>query len=411
MSFAVIDFETTGLVPERTDRVVEVGIVLTDDRGGIEHEWTTLVNPHRDVGASHIHGIAAGDVLDAPDFADISDYLLEMIRGHVVVAHNASFDMRFLHRELQLAKYDVPVRPTALCSMKWAGRMMGAAKLSHCCEALGIKLTNAHSALGDAHAAAELLPHLINSCRISRDWREDLERCASFGWPISLGRVARAIAVHRGQALSDPHSWLRSVLRAAWIPAQPEDEGSYMVMLDNALLDRSISRSEGKQLMATAEAAGLSRGTVARLHQDYLRAVATEALADGVVTDEERSELIAVANVLGFGSPHVDEALAWAKDESAQHSAGNTEFALHPGDRIVFTGEMKRGRDEWVSMICKAGLATGGVAKSTRLVVAADPDSQSGKAANARQYGIPIISEEAFERFFASYQAAAEPSE
>lgn len=56
MPLAVIDFETTGLVPERTDRVVEVGIVLTDDDGGIEHEWTTLVNPHRAVGASHIHG-------------------------------------------------------------------------------------------------------------------------------------------------------------------------------------------------------------------------------------------------------------------------------------------------------------------------------------------------------------------
>ncbi|MED5813439.1 exonuclease domain-containing protein [Mycolicibacterium sp. 050232] len=404
MPFAVIDFETTGLVPERTDRVVEVGIVLTDDRGRVEDEWTTLINPHRDVGASHIHGISAADVLDAPDFADISDHLLEMISGRVAVAHNASFDMRFLHRELQLAKYDVPTRPTALCSMKWAGRMMGAAKLAHCCEALGIKLTNAHSALGDAHATAELLPHLINSCRRSRDWREDLARCATFGWPISLGRIARAIAVHRGQSTSDPHSWLRSVLRAAWIPAQPEDEASYMVMLDNALLDRSISRSEGRQLMATAEAAGLSRGTVARLHQDYLRAVATEALADGVVTDEERAELISVANALGFGSPYVDEALAWATEEAQHDGADSTKFTLHPGDRIVFTGEMKRSRDEWVSMICTAGLATGGVAKSTRLVVAADPDSQSGKAAKARQYGIPVVSEEAFEGFFASYQ-------
>lgn len=35
-----------------------------------------------------------------------------MIRARVVAAHNASFDMRFLHRALQLAKYDVPTRPT-----------------------------------------------------------------------------------------------------------------------------------------------------------------------------------------------------------------------------------------------------------------------------------------------------------
>lgn len=179
-----------------------------------------------------------------------------------------------------------------------------------------------------------------------------------------------------------------------------------MVMLDNALLDRSISRSEGKQLMATAEAACLSRGTVARLHQDYLRAVATEALADGVLTDEERAELDAVANALGFGPPYVDEALAWATDGARDNNADSAGFVLHPGDRIVFTGEMRRSRDEWVSTICAAGLATGGVAKSTRLVVAADPDSLSGKAAKARQYGIPVVGEEAFERFFASYQAA-----
>lgn len=37
MPFAVIDFETTGLVPGRADRVVEVGIVLTGG-GGMEHE-------------------------------------------------------------------------------------------------------------------------------------------------------------------------------------------------------------------------------------------------------------------------------------------------------------------------------------------------------------------------------------
>lgn len=407
MPFAVIDFETTGLVPERTDRVVEVGVVLTDDDGRIEHEWTTLVNPRRDVGATHIHGIPAGDVLDAPDFGDISDYLLEMLSGRVLVAHNASFDMRFLHRELQLARYELPSRPTALCSMKWARRMIGAVKLAHCCDALDISLSQAHSALGDAHATAELLSHLLASCCGFPEWLEDIAHCSSYTWPPSFGRAARAMAVHRGQAVADPHAWLRSVLRAAWIPATAEDEASYMVMLDNALLDRSISRSEGRQLLETAEAAGLSRGTVTRLHQDYLRAVAVEALADGIVTDFERAELEAVALALGFGAPYVDEALEWAAAADASSRQESSKgLVLQPGDRVVFTGEMNRGRDEWVSAITAAGLASGGISKSTRLLVAADPDSQSGKAAKARQYGIPVVGEEAFEQIFAKYQAS-----
>lgn len=403
MSFAVIDFETTGLVPERTDRVVEIGVVLTDDYGRIEHEWTTLVNPRRDIGATHVHGIQGSDVVDAPEFGDVSDYLIEMLTGRTIVAHNASFDMRFLHAELQRARYSILERPRAMCTRKWGGRMTGAAKLSHCCEALGISLTNAHCAIGDAHATAELLPHLIGYCGSSAEWFTDLSSSATFTWPASQGRSSQR-TVHRGETAADPQSWLRSVLGAAWIPATPEDEASYMLVLDNALLDREISRSEGKQLAATAEAAGLSRGTVARLHQDYLRAVATEALADDVVTADERAELMAVAHALGFGKPYVDEALAWAKANKPSAATETGGFALQPGDRVVFTGEMNRGRDEWVSLITAAGLASGGISKSTRLLVAADPDSQSGKAAKARQYGIPVVGEASFERIFEKYR-------
>jgi DNA polymerase-3 subunit epsilon len=77
MSFAVIDFETTGLVPERTDRVIEVGIVLVDLDGRMESEWTTLVSPSRDVGASHINGLTAADLLDA--FAHVFEDAIEAV--------------------------------------------------------------------------------------------------------------------------------------------------------------------------------------------------------------------------------------------------------------------------------------------------------------------------------------------
>ncbi|MGB0876602.1 MAG: PolC-type DNA polymerase III [Mycobacterium sp.] len=109
-----------------------------------------------------MHGIIAGDVLDAPHFAHISDYLLSLLCGRVAVAHDASFGMPFLHREPELPHYDVADRPKALCCMKWARRTIGAAKLAHCCEAFGISLNDAHSALDDARATAALSPHLIS---------------------------------------------------------------------------------------------------------------------------------------------------------------------------------------------------------------------------------------------------------
>lgn len=63
--FAVVDFETTGFAAEY-DRVVEVGLVLLSAEGDIDDEWSTLINPHRDVGATERHGIRARDVLARP---------------------------------------------------------------------------------------------------------------------------------------------------------------------------------------------------------------------------------------------------------------------------------------------------------------------------------------------------------
>jgi DNA polymerase III epsilon subunit-like protein len=70
-SFAVIDFETTGLSPRR-DRVVEVAIARVDASGQIEDEFATLINPEgRDVGPTFIHGITNAQVKGAPTCAEV----------------------------------------------------------------------------------------------------------------------------------------------------------------------------------------------------------------------------------------------------------------------------------------------------------------------------------------------------
>lgn len=401
MSYAVIDFETTGFIPERSDRVLEIGVVLTDGFGNTQEEWTTLVNPKRDIGATHIHGITGADLLDAPNFGDVADYLLTLLAGRTVVAHNATFDMRFLHAELQRLGFDLPSRPAALCSMKWAGRTIGSAKLEHCCEALDIELLDAHTALADARATAALVGHLQVLASHHPDWHHDASMSAAFPWPAFTPVINTPPSAHRRTAGSAQDSWLEKVLSAAWIPGDNEDEASYLVTLDRALLDREISVTEGRELLTTAQEAGLSGETVERLHLDYLRSVAAEALADEIVTAEEREDLHTVAGLLGLPEIAVDQVLEWATAHAAPVSGGG--FALEPGDRVVFTGEMTKGRSEWINEIVAAGLVSGGVTKSTKVVVSADPDSMSGKAKKARTYGIPVISEDAFARFFADY--------
>ena len=227
----------------------------------------------------------------------------------------------------------------------------------------------------------------------------------SKNWPAPTGRSGEIHSFVRGSTVVDPNAWLKSVINAAWIPGTPEDEASYLMVLDRALLDRSISRTEGRQLMETAELAGLSRETVGRLHHDYLRSVAQEALADAVVTDSERVDLEAVATALGLGLPYVDEALAWAA-EQAPSAAEGAGFRLEAGDRIVFTGPMSKPRDEWVRTISARGLASGGITRSTKLLVSSDPDSMSGKAAKARQHGVAIVDEPTFVRYFELYMTS-----
>ena len=67
---------------------------------------------------------------------------------------------------------------------------------------------------------------------------------------------------------------------------------------------------------------------------------------------------------------------------------------------------MSKDRDEWVRTISARGLASGGITKSTKLLVSSDPDSMSCKAAKARQHGVAIVDEQTFVRYFELYVAS-----
>ena len=65
-SVAVVDVETTGLNPYRHDRIVELAALIVGSDGTALREFETLVNPERDIGPTHVHGLTSGDVLNAP---------------------------------------------------------------------------------------------------------------------------------------------------------------------------------------------------------------------------------------------------------------------------------------------------------------------------------------------------------
>lgn len=150
--FAVIDFETTGLRPEGSDRAIEVAVVVTDETGHAVDHRDTLIHVDRDLGAQRIHRISAADLIDAPTFAKVAPTLTELLRGHVVVAHNAAFDTRFLCAEYSRLGLEVPAHyQDAVCTMRLASWFhLGARSLAECCDVFDIGLEGAHRASADA---------------------------------------------------------------------------------------------------------------------------------------------------------------------------------------------------------------------------------------------------------------------
>ncbi len=416
--FAVVDLETTGFSPRLGDRVAEVAVVLVDDAGRVEDEWCTLVNPGRDLGPQHVHGITAADVALAPTFDRVAPSLLRLLDGRVLVAHNASFDTRFLRAELGRAGVAAAIDPLAcLCTQQLAGRWLtGSRSLAACCATVGVRHDGVHSALGDARATAGLLAHYLDVARDDECW--GVARAAADGVRWTLPPALDVEPVPRGASRLHGH-WLAALdgpSRPAAVTGDPT--GEYLALLDLALLDRYVSHTERGALLDAARRAGLDRQDVERLHRDHLAQLAGDVLdAAGSSALGERVDEAGVLDALaadptlhevaGQLGLDVDDVLAAAQaavgarlvDEAPGGGPRRGRFALAPGDEVVLTGSMRRSRPAWEDAVRRAGLAPWAyVTRRTRLVVAADPDSLSTKARTARRYGVPIVTEDAFTR-------------
>ncbi|MDF5759276.1 exonuclease domain-containing protein [Spongiactinospora sp. TRM90649] len=401
LGYAVIDVETTGLRPSWHDRVIEVAVVLLDPLGRITGEWCTLVNPERDLGAQGIHGIRAADVRHAPSFKDVAASLIEMLRGRVPVAHNLRFDAGFL--EYEFARADMPIPalgPSGVCTMTEALRFLPAAPrtLAGCCAVADVPLDDHHNALADAHAATDLLRHYLALAHPDSPWAASLKAAAELTWPTAS--CSTAAPVRRGVSAERDGHFLARILDRMPRGTGTVQADPYLALLDQVLLDHHIAATEADLLIALAAQLDLSRAEATSLHREYLSGLAAAAKADGVVTVEERQELDSVAVLLGLALTAVEEALAAAAPR--RHLAATGGFRLQSGDLVVFTGEMDDGREAWEERARRAGLiAHPNVTKRVRLLVAADPDTMSGKARKARAYGIPIVTPGAFARMIA----------
>ncbi|WP_237524187.1 3'-5' exonuclease [Shewanella sp. KX20019] len=98
----VLDFETTGLSPNQGDRAIEIGAVMLKD-GIVIDRFQQLMNPGFRVSGfiESYTGISNQMLSGAAPCDEVMDQFADFIADYNLVAHNASFDQRFLDAELK----------------------------------------------------------------------------------------------------------------------------------------------------------------------------------------------------------------------------------------------------------------------------------------------------------------------
>lgn len=175
-----LDLETTGGRPQQ-DRILEIGMV-TLAPGREPREWSQLLDPGCSVSPyiTQLTGIHPNMLRDMPRFEDIAASLALHLQGHILVAHNARFDLAFLRQSFQ--RVEIPFKAKAVCSVKVSRRLFPQ-ETRHGLDAiihrLGVSCRNRHRALDDARVVAEFLrrladercPELVQACKLQ--WEQE----------------------------------------------------------------------------------------------------------------------------------------------------------------------------------------------------------------------------------------------
>ncbi|WAL49747.1 MULTISPECIES: exonuclease domain-containing protein [Rhodococcus] len=169
--FVAIDVETSG-VNSATDRVIEVAAVKMNHRGEVLDSFTSLMNPGYDVPLNpytqRVHGISPNMVWSAPPTEQVLAALTKFVGSCGVVAHNLSFESRFLGAEYERLSAPAPSWQ-GICTLAAARAHLIAPnyKLETLLKLLDLPAVNSHRAHEDARACGLLMAAMIERAGVS----------------------------------------------------------------------------------------------------------------------------------------------------------------------------------------------------------------------------------------------------
>ena len=173
LRFAVVDVETTGGRPGHGDRITEIAIVRVHG-GQIVDVFETLVNPECPIPPmiTQITRITSEMVRSKPVFGTIAHEVADRLAGHIFVAHNASFDWRFVSHEVYRGTGQA-LDGTTLCTVRLARKVLPQLPRRNLDSvanhyAVTIPAEARHRAAGDAIATAKILIAMLKDAAADR---------------------------------------------------------------------------------------------------------------------------------------------------------------------------------------------------------------------------------------------------
>ncbi len=159
LNFCVIDLETTG-GNHSVDKIIEFGLVKVKNLEVVD-KINYLLDPEIKIPdfIQKLTKIKPSDVKGKPKIEDVIEEILAYIGDDIIVAHNTSFDVPFMNSVLKRLKRE-PLKNKVLCTnvmTKYLIPEITNSNLSYMCSIFDIDLTQAHRAMEDAVASAELL--------------------------------------------------------------------------------------------------------------------------------------------------------------------------------------------------------------------------------------------------------------
>lgn len=157
----VVDVETSGLSPQRGDRVIEIGAVAVFE-GVLREEFHTLIDVDCRIHptAERVHGINRSMLSGNPLPEEVWGSFLDFVQDSPLVAHNSRFDLAFIRHET--ARIGRGICNQVHCSLELSRRKFPNLA-SHKLEAVARHVLGGvprdcrlHRALGDARLLARV---------------------------------------------------------------------------------------------------------------------------------------------------------------------------------------------------------------------------------------------------------------